>query len=78
MRIPPVENPTCAAFGKYEEVPETVLLDLLEDDVTWVASKISGAAGEMGAEAIELSNWIFSSGVHRSSSESLLPIFPTR
>ena len=49
MHVPPVENPTCAAFGEYEEVPETVPLDFLEDDVTWVASEISGAAGALGA-----------------------------
>ena len=27
--VPPIENPTCAAFEKYEEVTETVPLDLL-------------------------------------------------
>ena len=26
MRVPPVENPTCAAFKEYEDVPETVPL----------------------------------------------------
>ena len=31
-------------------------LDFSEDDVTWVASNISGAAGALRAEAIELSN----------------------
>ena len=31
---PPVENPTCTAFEKYEEVPETVPLDFTEDGVT--------------------------------------------
>ena len=36
MRVPPVENPTCAAFEIYQEVPETVPLDFTEDDVTWV------------------------------------------
>ena len=58
MRVPPVENPMCAAFNKYGEVPETVPLDFTEDDVTWVASNISGAAGALGAEAIELRNWL--------------------
>ena len=33
-----------------------VTLDFTEDDVTWVASKISGAAGALGAEAIEMRN----------------------
>ena len=51
---PPVKNPMCAAFENYEEVPKTVPLDFTKDDVTWVASKLSRAAGALGAEAIEL------------------------
>ena len=62
MRVPPVENPTCASFKEYEEVPETVPLDFLENDVTWVASKLSGAAGALGSEAIELTNFLFRFG----------------
>ena len=46
----------CADFDEYEEVPETVPLEFSEDDVTWVASKPSGDAGALGAEAIELRN----------------------
>ena len=45
----------CKALEEYKEVPERVPLDFMEDDITWVASKISGV---LGAEAIELSNWI--------------------
>ena len=59
MRVPPVENPACAAFEEYGDVPETLLLDFTEDDVTWVASKLSGAADSLGAEAMELRNWLF-------------------
>ena len=62
MRVPPMENSTCTAFEEYEEVPETVPLYLLEDNVTWVASKLSGAAGALGVEAIELRNWILRFG----------------
>ena len=62
MRVPPVENPTCAAFEVYEDVPETVPLDFTEDDVTWVASKLSGAAGALVAEAMELRNWLLRFG----------------
>ena len=51
-----MENPACAAFEEYEDVPETVLLDFTEDDVTWVASKLSGAAGALVAEAMKLRN----------------------
>ena len=55
MRVPPMENPPCAAFEEYREVPETVPLDFTEDDVMWVASKLSGAAGE-------LRNWLLCFG----------------
>ena len=58
----------CAAFEKYGEAPETVPLDFTEDDVTWVASNLSGAAGALGAEAIELRNWLLS---FRCASEEL-------
>ena len=51
-----MENPPCAAFEEYEDVPETVLLNFTEDDVTWVALKLSGAAGALGSEVIELRN----------------------
>ena len=43
-------------------MPETVPIDFTEDDVTWVASKLSGAAGALGAEAIELRNWLLCFG----------------
>ena len=62
MRVPPVEKPACVAFEEYEEVPETVPLEFTEDEVTWVASKISGAAGALWLEAIELRNWLFRFG----------------
>ena len=52
MCVLPVENPTCVAFEEYKEVLETVPHDFLEDNVTWVASKLSDAAWALGAEAI--------------------------
>ena len=56
MRDPPVENPMCAAFEEYKEVPETVPLNFTEDNVTWFTSKLSSASGALGVEAIELQN----------------------
>ena len=57
-----VENPVCAVFDtayeEYEDVPETVFLNFTEDDVTWVTSKLSFTAGGLGAEAIEMRNWL--------------------
>ena len=47
MRSTPVENPICAAFENYGEVPKTAPLDFTEDDITWVAPKLSGAAGAL-------------------------------
>ena len=58
MHVPPVENTTCAAFEEYDEVPEMVNLEFLEDVVVWAEYKLSGAAGALGAEAIELRNWL--------------------
>ena len=62
MRFPPAKNSACAAFEVCGEVPETVPLDFTEDDVMWVASKLSGAAGALGAEAMELRNWLLRFG----------------
>ena len=58
MCVPPVGNPMCTTVEEYKEVPETVTLGFSEDNVTWVSSKLSGSVGELGAEAIELRNWL--------------------
>ena len=52
-------------------MPETLPLDFTEDDVMWVASKLSGAAGALGAEVIELRNWFFRFGC---ASEELIVV----
>ena len=62
MRVPPVENHTFASFKEYEDVPKTIPLDFMEDDVMWVASKISGAAGALVSEAMDLRNWLLRLG----------------
>ena len=43
-------------------MPETELLDFTEDGVMWVASKLSGAAGALGEESIELHNFLLRFG----------------
>ena len=40
------------------KTPETAPLYFKEDDMMWFASKLSSAAGALGAEAIELKNWL--------------------
>ena len=49
---PPVEIHMCASFEEYKEVPEVISFDFKEDEVMWVASNISGAAGALGVEVI--------------------------
>ena len=58
MHVSPMENSKCAAFKEYEEVLKAVPLNFTEDDVTLVASNLSGAADALGAESIELINWL--------------------
>ena len=58
MHVPLVENPAYVAFEEYGDVTETVPLNFTEDDVMWVVSKLSGTAGALGAEAVELINWL--------------------
>ena len=62
MRVPPMENPPCAAFEEYEEVPQTAPLIFTEDDVTWVSIQLSGDASVLGAEAIGLRSWLLHFG----------------
>ena len=62
MHVTPVEKTTHAAFDEYKEVPETLPLELSEDNATRVASKLSGAPGVLGAEAIELRNYLLCFG----------------
>ena len=57
-RVPPLESTKCVSFKEHEEVPETVPIDFTEDGVMWFTSNLSGAAGALGAEGIEMRNWI--------------------
>ena len=59
MCVPPVDNTSCAAFDEYEDVPKTLPLDFMVDDLTLVASNISGAAGVLKrGMSIDLRNWL--------------------
>ena len=68
MCVTPVEKTTCADFEVYEDVPKRLLLDFTEDNTTWGASKLSGAAGALGVEEMELRNWLL---CFRCASEEL-------
>ena len=43
-------------------MPVPVPLKFTEEDVTWVTSNLSGAAGALGFEAIDLHNWLLRFG----------------
>ena len=43
-------------------MPETVPLDFSEDDVMWVATKLSGVTGSLRSDAIEIRNWLLRVG----------------
>ena len=43
-------------------MPEIVTLEFTKDEVTWVTSKLSGASGAPGVEAIDLRNWLLCFG----------------
>ena len=54
-------DPQCSAFDTYAELPDTVPLNFSEDNIMWVASKVLGAVGSLGAEALKLKNWLLRS-----------------
>ena len=62
LRVPDLSDPECSAFEEYPELPEAIPMDFSEDDVTWVASKLSGSAGAAGPEAVEFRNWLLRFG----------------
>ena len=62
MRPPTVENPAYAAFEEYEVVPKLYSSTSQSMTSRGPASKLSGAVGALGAEAIELRNCLFCFG----------------
>ena len=48
-RVPQEGGPKYSAFEGYNEVLETVPLDFLEDGIMWVASRLYGSTGALGA-----------------------------
>ena len=58
MKVTQVGGTRCYTFERYEKVPETMPLNFLEEDITWVVSKLSGVAGTLGVKALELKNWL--------------------
>ena len=49
-------------FESYPEAPQAIPLDITEDVVETVASRLSGAAGPGGTDAVALQNWLLRFG----------------
>ena len=54
MHVPPMKNPMCTDFEEYKDLTKLVSLNSMEDDATWVVSKLSGSVGALGDDTIEL------------------------
>jgi hypothetical protein len=50
------------AFEPYPDLPAPILVCITQDDVEAVSSRLSGAAGPGGTDAVELSNWLLRFG----------------
>jgi hypothetical protein len=50
------------AFEPYDSIPEPVPLDVTPQDVEKIASKLSGAAGPSGVDAVALRSWLLRFG----------------
>jgi hypothetical protein len=46
------------AFKPYPDLPAPIPVCITQDDVEAVSSRLSGAAGPGGTDAVELSNWL--------------------
>ena len=57
LRHPPANHFRSTVFERYDSMPEVVPLDITEKDVEHVASRLSGAAGPSGVDAVALRNW---------------------
>jgi hypothetical protein len=50
------------AFEPYPDLPSPIPVCITQDDVEAVSSRLSGAAGPGGTDAVELSNWLLRFG----------------
>ena len=58
MRLPDITADNCKAFEPYDNTPCPIPLIITQDIVESVASRLSGAAGPCGVDAVDLQNWL--------------------
>ena len=62
LRDPPSVQQEHGAFEPYDSVPPPVSLHITSDIIERVSSKLSGAAGPGGTDAVDLRNWLLRFG----------------
>ena len=58
------------AFEPYPELPTAIPLCITQDDVEVISTRLSGAAGPSGTDAVDLSNWLLRFGAESESLRS--------
>jgi hypothetical protein len=51
-----------ATFEKYSEIPDPPYIDVTQDMIEKVVTRLSGAAGPSGVDAVDLQNWLLRYG----------------
>ena len=67
MKHPALRDPTSVgdadgAFEPYPDLPATVPVCVTQDDVEAISSRLAGAAGPGGTDAVDLANWLLRFG----------------
>ena len=62
IHIPNINDPECASFEDYDEVPDPLPTQITADMVEQTASKLRGAGGPSSVDATSLSYWLLRFG----------------
>ena len=63
LRRPDLEAPDCPVFEEYEACPTAIPVEITAEHIEKAALRLSGAAGQGGTDAVDLSNWLLRFGV---------------
>ena len=67
MRIPNLTYPQWSSFEDYKHGSDIIPLDILEEDIQWVSSKLSGAAGPSLTDKLAFQIWMLCFGLASAS-----------
>jgi hypothetical protein len=62
LREPPSVGSATGAFEPYGNTPQPIPVDITAEDVEAVATRLTGAAGPGGTDAVDLRNWLLRFG----------------